>query len=200
MYDRYPISIYFQNSNFSGPFTPSLKFVPQTVKRKKMWSTSNYFVPFHGSWQRKNERERLLQTNEPALHLFFPFVIQQRGVQRFVRGIQLDSVDRWRGNAGDMDAPSPAKTGGRQLLLREKRRRRGKMRIEALSVFKWYIVCTESWAAAGEGLDEDSAKGRSRGSMGMNNNFGRSKYIYYCGVMELCIFCVEGATTLFVWW
>lgn len=58
----------------------------------------------------------------------------------------------------------------------------------------------ESWAAAGEGLDEDSAKGRSRGSMGMNNNFGRSKYIYYCGVMELCIFCVEGATTLFVWW
>lgn len=68
------------------------------------------------------------------------------------------------------------------------------MRIEALSVFKWYIVCTtndcagvgaggESWAAAGEGLDEDSAKGRSRGSMGMNNNFGRSKYIYASRVL-----------------
>lgn len=133
------------------------------------------------------------QTNRLYI-FFFPFVIQQRGVQRFVRGIQLDSVDRWRGNAGDMDAPSPAKTGGRQLLLRGKRRRRGKMRIEALSVFKWYIVCTtndcagvgaggESWAAAGEGLDEDSAKGRSRGSMGMNNNFGRSKYIYASRVL-----------------
>lgn len=68
------IDIQYKNSNF-GKFLlsldPSLKFVPQTVKRKKMWSTSNYFVPFHGSWQRKNERERLLQTNEPALHLFF---------------------------------------------------------------------------------------------------------------------------------
>ena len=34
------------------------------------------------------------------------------------------------------------------------------MRIEAPSVFKWYIVCTESWAAAGDGLDEDSVQTR----------------------------------------
>ena len=34
----------------------------------------------------------------------------------------------------------------------------------------------------------------------MNDKEGRNYYIGYSGVMELVIFCVEDATTVFVWW
>ena len=45
--------------------------------------------------------------------------------------------------------------------------------------------------------DEDTKVGG--GDFNMNDKQGRSLYIMFCGLMELCIFCFEDATTLFIW-
>lgn len=49
--------------------------------------------------------------------------------------------------------------------------------------------------------DGDTAEGRGAyGSFGMNHKQGRDTYIGLSGLMELAIFLVEDATTVFVWW
>lgn len=49
--------------------------------------------------------------------------------------------------------------------------------------------------------DEDTARAKGAGdTFDMNDKRGRSDYILFSGVMELVIFLVEDATTVFVWW
>lgn len=46
--------------------------------------------------------------------------------------------------------------------------------------------------------DEETAEGG--GDFDMNDKQGRNRYIMFSGMMELVIFLVEDATTVFVWW
>lgn len=50
--------------------------------------------------------------------------------------------------------------------------------------------------------DEDTAEGKGEGNEGfdMNDKEGRNAYIMFSGMMEIVIFLVEDATTVFVWW
>lgn len=48
--------------------------------------------------------------------------------------------------------------------------------------------------------DEHTAEGKGRGSLDMNDKDGRAGYIFFSGMMELVIFLIEDATTVFVWW
>lgn len=48
--------------------------------------------------------------------------------------------------------------------------------------------------------DKKEQKAGNKGNFNVDDKQGRAEYIWFCSMMELTIFFVEDATTLFVWW